>query len=338
MNIIEPTLLLSKQRVFNNISRMTEKAKRSGVRFRPHFKTHQSRKIGSYFRDYGVKSITVSSLNMAIYFAEEGWNDITVAFPVNIREINKIKYLSSKIKLNLLFESGDVVSYVDKFLDCRVAAYIKIDTGYRRSGIESGDFKKIEYVMRNISKSKNIFFKGFLTHSGHTYHAKSIKEIINIYNETVLKLNVLKQHFGKNDIEISIGDTPSCSIIEKFSEIDEIRPGNFVFYDYKMLTLGVCKETDIAVALAVPVVAVHKTRKNVVVYGGSVHLSKDYVNSGGKQVFGIPVEMKNNKWGNIIKDNYVESLSQEHGILKLNEDFVNKLKPGHLIHNRHQIV
>lgn len=331
MKVIEPALLLDKKRVLKNISRMAEKANKCGVRFRPHFKTHQSKEIGNYFRDFGVKSITVSSLNMAMYFAEAGWDDITVAFPVNIREMNKIKYLSSGINLSLLFESEDTVRYVDKYLDDRIAAFIKIDTGYKRTGIDFNDYEKIENVIKIILRCKNIFFKGFLTHSGHSYQAKSVKEIIGIYNDTVLKLNLLRKHFGNINTEISIGDTPSCSVMEKFTDVDEIRPGNFIFYDYKMLTLGICKETDIAVALAVPVVAVHGIRNNAVVYGGSVHLSKDFVCIAGKNIFGIPVEIKNNKWGNISMGNYVESLSQEHGILKLNPDFIRKLKSGNII-------
>lgn len=332
MKLTVPTLLIDKTRVLQNISRMCVKARKSGVRFRPHFKTHQSKNIGNYFRDFGVRSITVSSVKMALYFAEAGWDDITVAFPVNICEIDKIKNISRKIKLNLLFESEGTIRYIDENIRHKIFGYIKVDTGYKRTGIEFENTRQIEKVIKKISGSKNIIFRGFLAHSGHTYHANSRKEIISIYNDTVAKLNILKNYFNNyDDIEISVGDTPSCSVIEEFSGVDEIRPGNFVFFDYKMLTLGICKETDIAVALAVPVVAVHPERNNVVVYGGSVHLSKDSVNVHNKQIFGIPVEMRKNGWGNIQDGNYVESLSQEHGILKLNDEFIRKLKPGKLI-------
>ncbi len=43
---------------------MAEKARINDVVFRPHFKTHQSHKIGQWFRNEGVNAITVSSIKM----------------------------------------------------------------------------------------------------------------------------------------------------------------------------------------------------------------------------------------------------------------------------------
>src|SRR4030042_2672023 len=98
--VISPTFLLDKQRVLKNIEKMAGKAKASGARFRPHFKTHQSAEVGNWFRDFGVTAITVSSLDMASYFAKHGWSDITVAFIVNTLEIDIINDLAGRIKLN----------------------------------------------------------------------------------------------------------------------------------------------------------------------------------------------------------------------------------------------
>jgi len=100
--ITEPTLLLDKQKCLLNIRWMKQKADKNNVQFRPHFKTHQSVEIGEWFRQEGVLSISVSSLKMARYFAEAGWKNITLAFPVNIREASQINELAGKIKLNLL--------------------------------------------------------------------------------------------------------------------------------------------------------------------------------------------------------------------------------------------
>ena len=78
--IVRPTLVVDENRVSENIDRMAQRARQAGVRFRPHFKTHQSREIGAMFRQAGVSQITVSSLAMAQFFADQGWQDITVAF------------------------------------------------------------------------------------------------------------------------------------------------------------------------------------------------------------------------------------------------------------------
>ncbi|MFV0375749.1 MAG: hypothetical protein ACK5JD_00445 [Mangrovibacterium sp.] len=65
MDIIRPTLLLDKAVCLRNIARMAERAKAKNLKFRPHFKTHQSAVIGTWYRQFGVSSITVSSVQMA---------------------------------------------------------------------------------------------------------------------------------------------------------------------------------------------------------------------------------------------------------------------------------
>ena len=102
----KPTLVLDERRARRNIERMTEKAARLGLRFRPHFKTHQSRRIGRFFRELGVGAITVSSVDMAAYFAADGWRDILIAFPVNILEMTDIRRLSARVPSGVARRSG----------------------------------------------------------------------------------------------------------------------------------------------------------------------------------------------------------------------------------------
>ncbi len=93
MNCKKPTLIVDKKRCKKNIEKMVSKAKKNNLIFRPHFKTHQSSKIAELFKEYGINKCTVSSVEMAEYFAENGWKDITIAFPFNILEINEINKL-----------------------------------------------------------------------------------------------------------------------------------------------------------------------------------------------------------------------------------------------------
>ena len=115
IDITKPTLILDKERCLSNIKRMQKKAKASKVLFRPHFKTHQSAYIGNWFRKLGVHAITVSSISMAKYFNAYGWKDITIAFPVNVHEINDFSELSSELVLNLTLDNTEVLPYLEGF-------------------------------------------------------------------------------------------------------------------------------------------------------------------------------------------------------------------------------
>ena len=127
--IVVPTMLLDERRARRNIAAMAEKARRSGVRFRPHFKTHQSAAVGEWFRAEGVAAITASSLDMALYFADHGWRDIMVAFPANIREMTKINDLAARVRLHLLVDSPATVAAMRLWLTAPVGVWMEVDAG-----------------------------------------------------------------------------------------------------------------------------------------------------------------------------------------------------------------
>ena len=96
--------LLDEARVRRNLAFMVERARSQGIAFRPHFKTHQSAEIGQWCREAGVGAITVSSVRMARYFVDvdAGWDDVTIAFPVNLRELGAINVLASRAHIGVL--------------------------------------------------------------------------------------------------------------------------------------------------------------------------------------------------------------------------------------------
>ncbi len=148
------------------------------------------------------------------------------------------------------------------------------------------------------------------------------------------QLKTLKDYFINDfpDAIISIGDTPSCSIAENFMGADEIRPGNFVFYDIMQYSLGACQINDIAVALACPIVATHKERNEIVIYGGAVHLSKDFLLDTNRNAFyGLIAKLNDENTFTILSDSFVKSISQEHGILYVPPDQINKYEIGDII-------
>ncbi len=333
--ITEPTLLLDLDKVRRNITRMQLKAD-AGVVFRPHFKTHQCAAVGEIFRQKGIEKITVSSLQMAEYFARHGWNDITLSFAVNLRQSTGIDKLAAKIQLNLLVENRRAVQHLAANLTSRTKVFIKIDTGYQRTGCHWENETEIFQLVNAVRESKQLQFAGLLAHAGHTYTAKSKEQILQIYQDTVGKMQQLQagisERFGIRCV-ISIGDTPSCSLVTSFNGVDEIRPGNFVFYDAMQLQLGSCRAEEIALVLACPVVAKYETRQQIVIHGGAVHLSKESIPFKKKgRYYGLIVPLKRKTgWGNIFANSHVSSLSQEHGIIRADEALFKSIEIGDLL-------
>jgi D-serine deaminase-like pyridoxal phosphate-dependent protein len=334
-----PTLMLDERRCRRNIERMAQKAQRSGVRFRPHFKTHQSAAVGAWFREVGVEAITASSLRMAEYFADDGWRDITVAFPVNIREIERINQLAARITLGLIVDSVESAELIAARLTHSVNVWIEVDTGDQRSGVDWNDGAVAVQIAHTLRASPLITLSGLLTHAGRSYTKRSPEDMRAVYGETVARLTALRgvlSAAGYSSLALSLGDTPCCSLVDDFSAADEIRPGNFVYYDLTQAVIGSCAMNDIAVAVACPVVSKNAERGQVVVYGGAVHLSKDTVVDGdGRTIYGLVSRLTLDDpgagWGAPLANTYVRSLSQEHGVLQTDTATLASLKVGDVL-------
>jgi len=332
--ITKPTLLLDETKCRRNIVSMFEKTKRNNIQFRPHFKTHQSHEIGRWFRDLGIDKITVSSFSMAEYFVADNWNDITVAFPVNILEIETINSLAKQIILNLLVVSAESVKLLNSGLQHDINVFIKIDIGNHRTGVAFDDLPQIETVLAAVDTSDHIRFAGFLGHAGHSYDANGFEETSKIHHESIARLTKLKQYYLARypHLILSTGDTPTCSLMEDFSAVDEIRPGNFVFYDLMQSRIGSCSNKEIAVEMACPVVAIHKERNELIIYGGAVHFSKERIEDDIKgTIYGEVVENKEEGWGEPIEGMHVSKLSQEHGTVLVPPHLIDQYKIGDII-------
>ncbi len=105
---------------------------------------------------------------------------------------------------------------------------------------------------------------------------------------------------GLEDLQISFGDTPSCAVIDSFPPtIDEMRPGNYVFFDVMQLRIGNCTESEIAIGVACPIISIRESRSQIVIYGLVALVKPDY------------------SWGEFLPNSSVVALSQEHGIIQL---------------------
>jgi D-serine deaminase-like pyridoxal phosphate-dependent protein len=330
--IKKPSLLLDENRCRKNISFMASKARASSVNFRPHFKTHQSLTIGNWFREEGVSSITVSSVTMAGHFASSGWDDITIAFPLNLREADDVNEMMKKIRVNILAANSGHLEEMKNIIRNDAGCFIKINTGNNRSGTDWDDEKELVRIADAFSDAKHLRMEGLLTHAGHAYKSSSKADIVDVYNDTLKKLQSAREHYPGNAGILTSGDTPSCSVVENFTGLDEIRPGNFVFYDLMQYRLGSCSRDQIAVAVACPVVEKNLKKREVIIYGGGVHLSKDALKlPDGRVVFGQVVLLDDKGWQFPDEDVYLRSISQEHGIISAPEKFFDSIRPGELI-------
>lgn len=326
MQVKRPVALIDPRRCRNNIIAMADKLNQLGIGYRPHFKTHQSGEIGNWYRESGVTKITVSSPSMAEYFIKNGWKDITIAFPVTHSQFKFIQELAGMATITVFL--NDPVSagyYADNCSDL-LNVFIEIDTGHNRSGVSVKNPELIQDIHDIIDRSAKLNFYGFYVHEGRTYQVKGKENVSKVIQPVIDNLTHLKSAFPGS--VICLGDTPSCSMLSSFDGIDEMSPGNHVFFDCMQLNIGSCSTDEIAMAVACPVAQIKKKENEVIIHGGAVHFSKDRIYWNDRKIFGLPVSLKYQSFGDIITDSYVADLSQEHGIVKGNSNWISSLNHG----------
>ncbi len=312
--VTTPALLVDLETLARNCKRMRLKAQQSGVHFRPHVKTHKSVEIAKIQHGGTVGPITVSTLAEAEHFADHGFRDITYAVPIAPDKLPRAEALARRIeRLNLLIDSQEVLQAIEQ-RSGEHDVFLKVDCGYHRAGVDPGDPDSVRLAVR-MSRSASIHFQGLLTHAGHSYDAKSIDDVRHIAAEetaTLTRFRALLAGEGLGELTRSIGSTPTCSIVDEFDDCDEVRPGNYVFYDASQAMLGSCTLDDCAATILTTVIGSYPERNHLVTDAGALALSKDL---GVRPIgaYGVvcderlqPLPMK------------LIALSQEHGKIETN--------------------
>lgn len=313
-----PSFLVDLPTVERNTIRMREKAERSGVQLRPHVKTHKTIEGARYQLGAASGPITVSTMAEAEFFADAGFRDITYAVPVAPDKFERAQALAARVDhLALLVEGEDSFRALENFAlsrSARFELFLKIDCGYHRAGVDPRSEETMRLVKR-IAGSDAALFRGLLTHAGHSYHARNREEILAIAREeteSVAELAGRMSQSGMAPVITSVGSTPTMSVADLIEGVDEIRPGNYIFFDAFQSAIGSCTLADCAVSVLTSVIGGSDSQHKLLVDAGALALSKD---RGADHLspdcgYGLVTDLELRPL-----PFRITALSQEHGIL-----------------------
>src|SRR5437868_12800996 len=178
-----PSLLLDLNRIRRNAARMSQRAKKLGVKLRPHIKTHKCIEIARLQTEGHSGAITVSTLAEARAFAAHGFRDITYAVPIEPGKFTEAFELAKSCeRLSLITDDVETPPQLDEAArraGVVLDLFLKVDCGYHRCGVEPDRPEALE-IPRLISDARALRFAGILTHAGHSYHARTPAELLAI--------------------------------------------------------------------------------------------------------------------------------------------------------------
>ena len=311
-----PCALVDVARARHNCERMRARAEALGVSLRPHVKTHKCVPAARLQVGGRTGPITVSTVAEARRFTTAGFRDITLAVPLAPWRADEVVDLRRDLdRLWLLVDHPDTVAEIDRAAQQRrrrVGVLLKVDCGYHRAGVDPlGEMGPA--LAERIAGSRWLEFGGILTHAGHAYSCADVAEVKAVAEQERAVMQAFAGRLRDVGVEVpvvSVGSTPTSCVAENLDGVDEIRPGNYVFFDAFQVGLGVCAPTDVAFSVLTTVVGRYPERGQLVVDAGALSLSRDpgFGDGGFGLVCSADAQM-------VWSDLRVDSLSQEHGVL-----------------------
>ncbi len=301
-----------------NAAWASDKARRLGVRLRPHVKTHKCVEAARIQVRGHFGGITVSTLAEARAFAASGYRDITYAVPFPPGRIEEAAEIARGVdSLNLLLDNEATLAGIEAFAGekgVRFPVFLKVDCGYHRAGVDPERPESLGFAVR-VARSPRVVFKGLLTHAGQAYGCRDRGEALAVARrerDAVAGFAEKLRAQGVRVDEVSVGSTPTFAAAEELEGVTEARPGNYIFYDAFQAAIGSCSVADVAFGVLATVIGHYPGRNGLLVDAGALALSKDPgpVHVDPDCGFGLCFSADGRK---ALPELRITGLSQEHG-------------------------
>jgi len=319
-----PCALVDLDRLESNCERMAGHVGAMGAGLRPHVKTHKCVEAARLQIRGQFGGITVSTVAEARRFARAGFRDILLAVPLAPSRADEVLELRRDCAgLAVILDHPDTLAELERCAEQRrrrIDAHLKVDCGYHRAGVDpQGELGPA--LARRMAASEWIGFAGVVTHAGHAYGCRSTAELAEVALQERERTVEFARRLGEAGIDVprvSIGSTPSVVAATSLEGVDEVRPGNYAFFDAFQAGLGVCDLDDVAFSVLTSVVGRYPERDALVVDAGALALSKDAGRPRADGGVGYGVAMSPD--GQFVwRDLHLASLTQEHGVVQAEE-------------------
>jgi len=310
-DVSTPAVLVDVDVLERNIARMAERARAAGVRLRPHAKTHKLLEVGRLQLAAGAPGLTLAKTSEAEVFADGGFDDIFLAYPVvGADKGRRLLALAERIRLTVGVDSVDgarTLSGVFAAAGRRLDVRLKIDSGLHRVGVLP---EQAMGVARALVDLPGLRLRGVFTFAGHAYgetHPDGIAAVGHHEGATLVAVASALRSAGLPADEVSVGSTPTAPHAMTVPGVTECRPGVYAYNDASQVSLGTCSLQDCALTVLATVVSVPAPDRAV-------------LDAGSKTVSSDPLRPEEQGFGWVLgRRARLARLSEEHGVLAVEE-------------------
>ncbi|MGE0043748.1 MAG: alanine racemase [Vicinamibacterales bacterium] len=328
-----PAVLIERSRVFANLDRIHGMAARKGIRMRPHAKTHKSPRVAAWQLERGAAGICCAKLGEAEVFADAGFKDIRLPYPINPANADRVVSLLDRTRLSFIVDHPAVARGWSRAMQAagrEVDVLVKVDVGYHRCGIDPDAAGAVPFL-QEVAALPGLRLRGLLSHAGQAYTATSEEHLRQIAADEARILAALAARAREAGVaieEISAGATPTARFSLAEDGLTEYRCGNYAYFDRTQVGLGAATPDDCALSVLATVVS-KAAADRLVLDCGSKTLSSDQARGFSPLPgFGAVIPGTALRKGTAADPGLiVERLSEEHAVVGL-AGGATALEPG----------
>jgi D-serine deaminase-like pyridoxal phosphate-dependent protein len=271
-----PHLLIDGSVVRQNLERLAIYAAENEIALRPHTKTHKSELVAKMQVEFGAYGLTVAKVGEAEVMSRAA-DDLLVAYPiVDPQQAKRLALLARHKTVRVAVDSKfalETLASAARACAVTIGILIDLDVGLHRTGVQTpGE----SLVLAEIAdRTAGLRLDGIFCYPGHIWALPEVQEpllgqVSDLLYETM-------GHWAEHGMEATIvsgGSTPTCFQSHLVPEINEIRPGTYVYNDVNTWRGGFCRLEDCA-ARVISTVVSNSVPGQVVLDAGSKTLAGD---------------------------------------------------------------
>lgn len=300
-----PALILDAPVVHRNIQRLADYSQQSGLRIRPHTKTHKSRLVAALQQEAGAIGLTVAKVGEGVALSTAG-DDLLLAYPpVDKFRAEQLVRLAHDRTVRAAIDSTialDAVAEAAQRDEVTIGLLVDLDVGMGRTGLQSP--QQALALARAIESTAGVRLDGIMCYPGHIWQLAEeqepalqavdakLEETIDCWSQSGLAAGI-----------VSGGSTPTAYQSHGITHLTEIRPGTYVYNDMNTVHGSYCTLEDCAARILCTVIS-DAVPGQVVIDAGSKTLTSDRCLPAPQSGYGYVIEYPLAQ---------VTRLSEEHG-------------------------
>lgn len=230
-----PALIVDLDIFEHNLDLMAKQVAASGLRLRPHAKTHKCAPIALQQVERGAVGVCCQKVSEAEALVEGGIHDVLVSNEiVDLRKIERLVRLASRARIGVCVDNAANVSDLAKAASAHgvtLDVLVEVDVGGERCGVPP---EKAAELAAKVASFPSLKFRGIHAYHGRAQHVRSDEERRRTIAASSAKARDAVAAVKKAGLacEIVTGGGTGTYTFEMESGIyNELQPGSYIFMD-----------------------------------------------------------------------------------------------------------